>query len=93
MQRVEWRTNAANTRSISVAKRLGMRRDGTLRQVYPGPAGRVDIEVWSVLAAEWSGGPARVNRPAAWPGGRRAGSAKVRAIDRPTDRSGAAASP
>ncbi|MEU5943258.1 GNAT family protein [Micromonospora sp. NPDC047548] len=53
IQRVEWRTNARNARSIAVARRLGMRRDGTLRQVYPGPAGRIDIEVWSVLAGEW----------------------------------------
>ncbi|MEH1057760.1 GNAT family protein [Micromonospora sp. CPCC 206171] len=53
IQRVEWRTNATNTRSIAVARRLGMRRDGTLRQLYPGPAGRIDIEVWSVLADEW----------------------------------------
>jgi ribosomal-protein-serine acetyltransferase len=61
VQRVEWRTNAHNTRSINVAKRLGMRRDGTLRQLYPGPAGRIDIEVWSVLAAEWR---ARQGEPA-----------------------------
>jgi ribosomal-protein-serine acetyltransferase len=61
MHRIEWRTNAANTRSINVAKRLGMRRDGTLRQVYPGPVGRIDMEVWSVLAAEWQ---ARTAEPA-----------------------------
>jgi RimJ/RimL family protein N-acetyltransferase len=53
IQRVEWRTNADNARSINVAKRLGMSRDGTLRQLYPGRAGRIDIEVWSVLAREW----------------------------------------
>lgn len=53
IQRAEWRTNAANRRSIGVAKRLGMRRDGTLRQFYPGPAGRIDMEIWSVLAEEW----------------------------------------
>ncbi|MGS2618727.1 GNAT family N-acetyltransferase [Micromonospora sp. LZ34] len=57
IQRVEWRTNAENARSIAVARRLGMRHDGTLRQVYPGPAGRrIDIEVWSVLAHEWRAG-------------------------------------
>jgi len=61
MHRVEWRTDPRNTRSISVAKRLGMRRDGTLRQLYPGPAGRIDIEVWSVLAGEWR---ARTGEPA-----------------------------
>ncbi|MEV4544085.1 GNAT family N-acetyltransferase [Micromonospora echinaurantiaca] len=57
IQRVEWRTNTENARSIAVARRLGMHHDGTLRQVYPGPAGRrIDIEVWSVLAPEWRGG-------------------------------------
>jgi hypothetical protein len=30
-----------------------MRRDGTLRQAVPGPRGRIDIDVWSVLADEW----------------------------------------
>ncbi|WP_229403447.1 GNAT family N-acetyltransferase [Micromonospora okii] len=54
IQRVEWRTNAGNARSIAVARRLGMRHDGTLRQVYPGPTGaRIDLEVWSLLADEW----------------------------------------
>jgi ribosomal-protein-serine acetyltransferase len=55
IQRVEWRTNAANLRSINVAKRLGMRYDGTLRQLYPSDAGRINIDVWSVLASEWTG--------------------------------------
>ncbi|MER7418388.1 GNAT family protein [Micromonospora peucetia] len=55
IHRVEWRTNARNARSIATARRLGMRLDGTMREVYPGPAGRVDMEVWSVLALEWRG--------------------------------------
>jgi RimJ/RimL family protein N-acetyltransferase len=59
IQRVEWRTNAGNARSINVARRLGMRCDGTLRQLYPGGAGRIDIEVWSVLATEWRPGNAK----------------------------------
>ncbi|MGC4857420.1 GNAT family N-acetyltransferase [Micromonospora sp. DT4] len=58
IQRVEWRTNAANTRSIALARRLGLRHDGTLRQLYPGPRGRIDLEVWSVLADEWLAAPA-----------------------------------
>ncbi|MCL7457662.1 GNAT family protein [Micromonospora echinofusca] len=66
IHRVEWRTKADNARSIATARRLGMRLDGTLREVYPGPAGRIDIEVWSVLAPEWRG-----VRPDA--GGHRAG--------------------
>ncbi|WBB68101.1 GNAT family protein [Micromonospora sp. WMMD812] len=53
IQRIEWRTKPDNLRSIALARRLGLRHDGTLRQVYPGPAGRIDIEVWSVLADEW----------------------------------------
>src|SRR4051812_23325393 len=52
LSRVEWRTNAENHRSIAVARRLGMRLDGTLRQVFPGPHGRVDLQIWSVLADE-----------------------------------------
>lgn len=53
IQRVEWRANAGNTPSINVAKRLGMSRDGILRQLYPREGGRIDIEMWSVLADEW----------------------------------------
>ncbi|MEU7977489.1 GNAT family protein [Micromonospora sp. NPDC049081] len=53
IHRVEWRTSVGNVRSIAVARRLGMRHEGTLRQVARGPAGRVDMEVWAVLADEW----------------------------------------
>jgi ribosomal-protein-serine acetyltransferase len=54
IQRVEWHTNALNTRSIAVAKRLGMSLDGTLRSAFPAAeGGRGDMEVWSVLAPEW----------------------------------------
>ncbi|NLU77456.1 GNAT family N-acetyltransferase [Micromonospora sp. HNM0581] len=53
LHRVEWRTDAGNVRSIAVARRLGMRRDGVLREMLPGLRGRVDLEVWSVLAPEW----------------------------------------
>jgi ribosomal-protein-serine acetyltransferase len=72
--RVEWRTKPGNARSIAVARRLGMSRDGTLRQVYPdGAGGRTDLEIWSVLADEW-----RV-RPAGRPGPATTGSADVKA--------------
>ncbi|MGK5740999.1 GNAT family N-acetyltransferase [Micromonospora sp. URMC 103] len=56
IHRVEWRTNAENRRSIALARRLGLRHDGTLREVYPDPVGpgRIDLEVWSVLAHEWA---------------------------------------
>lgn len=53
IHRVEWVTKADNARSIAVARRLGMSRDGVLREAAPGPDGRADLEVWSVLAPEW----------------------------------------
>jgi RimJ/RimL family protein N-acetyltransferase len=54
LSRAEWRTLPDNTRSINVAKRLGMSLDGTLRRHSPGADGRRrDQQVWSVLAEEW----------------------------------------
>ncbi|MFG2625373.1 GNAT family N-acetyltransferase [Streptomyces sp. NPDC048473] len=53
MHRVEWDASAANTRSIAVAKRLGMTRDGVLRENYLYRGERHDSEIWSVLAREW----------------------------------------
>ncbi|MFH9137891.1 GNAT family N-acetyltransferase [Streptomyces sp. NPDC017524] len=53
MHRVEWVASAANTRSIAVAKRLGMTRDGVLRQSHVHRGVRHDSEIWSVLAPEW----------------------------------------
>ncbi|MEZ0092200.1 GNAT family N-acetyltransferase [Streptacidiphilus sp. EB129] len=61
LARAEWRTLPDNTRSINVARRLGMSLDGTLRQALPGADGiRRDKQVWSVLAAEW---PAQAQPP------------------------------
>lgn len=53
MNRVEWRCSALNERSSAVARRLGMTLDGTLREAFPHDGVRHDVEVWSVLAAEW----------------------------------------
>ncbi|MFI9150212.1 GNAT family N-acetyltransferase [Streptomyces sp. NPDC053367] len=65
MSRVEWWVASGNARSIAVARRLGMTREGVLRRRYPHRGERQDSEVWSVLAEEWppagdgSGGGAR----------------------------------
>ncbi|MEV3870595.1 GNAT family N-acetyltransferase [Streptomyces sp. LE64] len=53
MHRAEWVTAAANEPSRRVAQRLGMHRDGVLRESYPYRGVRHDMEVWSVLAPEW----------------------------------------
>lgn len=53
IHRVEWWAASENAASIAVARRLGMTRDGVLREnsVYRGK--RYDLEIWSVLAPEW----------------------------------------
>ncbi|GAB3207665.1 GNAT family N-acetyltransferase [Marinactinospora thermotolerans] len=51
--RVEWLVSTANEPSIAVARRLGMTREGVLRQSHLHRGERQDIEVWSVLAPEW----------------------------------------
>ncbi len=53
IHRVEWVASAGNLSSIAVARRLGMTRDGVLRESYPYRGTRHDLEVWSVLAPEW----------------------------------------
>lgn len=53
IHRVEWRAAPQNTASIAVARRLGMRRDGVLRERYLHRGTRYDAEVWSLLAPEW----------------------------------------
>ncbi|AXK33841.1 N-acetyltransferase [Streptomyces armeniacus] len=59
MSRVEWRTVTANVRSTAAARRLGMTRDGTLRQVHAQDGRRHDVEVWSLLADEWTAAAAQ----------------------------------
>jgi RimJ/RimL family protein N-acetyltransferase len=53
MHRVEWFASSRNEPSLNVARRLGMRRDGVLRESHPHGGVRHDIEIWSVLAPEW----------------------------------------
>lgn len=56
IHRIEWRVSSGNKASIAVARRLGMTRDGVLRENYPYRGERHDTEVWSILASEWSAG-------------------------------------
>ncbi|MEU1898572.1 GNAT family protein [Nocardiopsis dassonvillei] len=58
LHRVELRTSPANAETRAVAERLGMRREGTLRQAVPVGGVRHDSEVWAVLRDEWLGTPA-----------------------------------
>ncbi|MEJ3658065.1 GNAT family protein [Actinomycetes bacterium KLBMP 9759] len=53
IHRVEWMVAAGNVASIAVARRLGMTKDGVLRETYHHRGERHDVEVWSVLAPEW----------------------------------------
>ncbi len=53
IHRVEWVVSVGNEPSIAVARRLGMTRDGVLRESYLYRGNRHDEEVWSVLAPEW----------------------------------------
>ncbi|MFE7466388.1 GNAT family N-acetyltransferase [Streptomyces sp. NPDC057499] len=53
MHRVEWRASAGNTASTAVARRLGMTRDGVLRESFLYRGERHDSEIWAVLAPEW----------------------------------------
>ncbi|WP_446042132.1 GNAT family N-acetyltransferase [Streptomyces sp. SID1121] len=53
IHRVEWLVSSENGPSIRVAQRLGMTREGVLRDNYPHRGKRQDTEVWSVLAPEW----------------------------------------
>ncbi|MEO3977209.1 GNAT family protein [Streptomyces sp. CAU 1734] len=60
MHRIEWVTAAGNTASVRVAERLGMTREGVLRESYLHRGVRHDMEYWSVLAPHWRAGrPAR----------------------------------
>ncbi|MFF0741851.1 GNAT family N-acetyltransferase [Streptomyces sp. NPDC004111] len=53
IHRVAWVVSPENTASINVARRLGMRRDGVLREAYHYRGEWHDDEVWSLLDREW----------------------------------------
>ncbi|MFJ3338589.1 GNAT family N-acetyltransferase [Streptomyces sp. NPDC086766] len=53
MHRVEWYVSSANEPSIGVARRLGLTREGVLRESHPYRGARQDTEIWAVLAPEW----------------------------------------
>ncbi|MFE2144036.1 GNAT family N-acetyltransferase [Streptomyces sp. NPDC059456] len=57
MHRAEWHASCANKKSLAVAERLGMTREGVLRESYPHHGARQDTEVWAVLAHEWPPAP------------------------------------
>jgi RimJ/RimL family protein N-acetyltransferase len=61
MHRVEWYASSANTPSVNAARRLGMTREGVLRESYPYRGVRQDREVWAVLAPEWRAARARTS--------------------------------
>ncbi|MEV4921595.1 GNAT family N-acetyltransferase [Streptomyces roseoverticillatus] len=53
IHRVEWWVSAENEPSKAVARRLGMTRDGVLRESFLYRGERHDEEIWSVLAPQW----------------------------------------
>lgn len=53
IHRIEWWVRSDNAESRAVARRLGMRRDGVLRDRAFQDGTHHDLEIWSVLAPEW----------------------------------------
>ncbi|HEX4815198.1 MAG TPA: GNAT family protein [Nonomuraea sp.] len=62
IHRVEWLAAAENAASVAVARRLGMRKEGVLRESYLHRGRRYDMEIWSVLAPEWRAAKGGVTR-------------------------------
>ena len=54
MHRVEWLCDPRNAASAAVAERLGMTCEGVLRQAFVLDGERRDVQVWAVLADEWT---------------------------------------
>ncbi|WP_225799020.1 GNAT family N-acetyltransferase [Streptomyces sp. NK15101] len=63
VHRVEWVVSSDNEPSVAVARRLGMTRDGVLRESHPYRGARHDEEIWSVLAPDWHPWPPPAPRP------------------------------
>ncbi len=51
--RIELRTNSANTKSVAVASRLGFTREGSMRQSELVNGEFRDLELYSLLRSEW----------------------------------------
>ena len=51
--RVQWSASPNNLRSIAVARRLGMTKEGLLRSSWQVGGVRKDNEMWSAIAPEW----------------------------------------
>ena len=52
IHRAEWRCRADNVRSAEVAKRLGMKLDGVLREAWKVDGRFYDKQVWSLLQTD-----------------------------------------
>jgi ribosomal-protein-serine acetyltransferase len=52
MDRVEWHCRPDNVASSNVARRLGMRLEGTLRSSFPYRGVRHDTQIWALVAGD-----------------------------------------
>jgi ribosomal-protein-serine acetyltransferase len=59
MSRVEWGTDPRNERSRAIARRLGLTSEGVRRSSHVVAGERQDLEVWAVLAQDWTTHPTR----------------------------------
>ena len=63
LHRIEWHCTPANAPSIAVAKRLGMTREGVLRQAFNTHGRLEDLEIWALVASDSARGPAAARSP------------------------------
>ena len=52
IHRVEWLAVPENVRSVKLAERLGMQREGLLREYFPHNGKRYDMELWAILSTD-----------------------------------------